>query len=278
MSSHSDFSIALVLNVSDLVHTAQEVIDVIEKASGQSKIFQIYHQTYPNDSSDPSLSVDVFKIRSKNVKLSAATFITASKKDSDVIQKCSCMFESKIVNIDTKGDFTDYLFMALCPSMCIIRSIAYAIENCKKGMEHADVDKQLKLTSKGENPVTYCVQGKSEFVDLKLSKDLSHFVCFPNGQARYKIQLPNIAFPTSKDNGEYLENSFKQIGNNHSNSTHSPQIGQALTTIFSTIGVIEKETPALQLSLSDASGEEEEDQTHLKVAPPTHYRSKTNGG
>lgn len=233
MDSKSDINFYQELNISDIKSIIDDVIRLIEEVSGQRPIFEHIY-TNPHQTTQKLLISNISK---QTMVASITVYIS---KHTSLVQKCTCFFENNDVELTSKGDLMDYLFLCLCPSMCIVRSIMYLIETCKHAMDPTGVDNQLRVSTKTSPTQTnICIYGKDNaFVELQLSSDLSHFVCFPNGD-REKRGIPFQPFLSIENTPYtwYLEKAFANQHNDNTNAVPCPQTLQAMGIIFSLIGV-----------------------------------------
>jgi hypothetical protein len=231
MDSKSDINISDVLNVSDIKSIIQDVVRLIGEVAGQRSIFEC---AYTN----PGKNIQKIKIINSSEQAEVASITAHINAHTHLVKKCTCFFENKVVELTSKGDMMDYLFLSLCPSMCIVRSIMYMIEICKYGMDPLKVDDQLRVDTKTNLTQTnICIYGKDDaFVELQLSRDLSHFVCFPNGKERGIPFKPFLSIENTA-HAWYLEKAFANQHSDNKNAVPCPQTLQAMEIIFNLIGV-----------------------------------------
>ena len=237
MNSESDFPISNHLLLSELRLTIDSVIMFIDNASGQNDSFEV------TETVQPLLKYQAIKfVIISRISQSNATLEAHYDKYSHVIANCSYLpLKSSMKNIElkTQGDLYDFLLITLCPSLCLLRSILYMIETCKKAIDPAEVDRQLhiSISSSDEDKtlpnLTFCVKGQNAFVDIRLSRDQSHLVCFLNGNLHEQTHLPSI-IPPSKKRG-YLEWAFDKSNDEH--KVPHPKTSEGMRIIFGLLGI-----------------------------------------
>ena len=265
MNSKADVNISQVLNVFDVKSIIHDVIRLIEEVSGQRKIFECTHTS-------PDSPIQSLRIVDSRKAKQVARITARVDQHTHLVQKCSCFFEKNVVELTSKGDLMDYLFLSLCPSMCIVRSIMYMIETCKYGMDPEKVDSQLRVETKTNSTQTNIfIYGKDNaFVELQLSSDLSHFVCFSKENKR-GISFPPFLSIENIPHTWYLEKAFANHNNDNKNAVPCPQTLQAMETIFNLIGVDYATKTHTQYSSrlsKKASDNQAEARTHAKEGTP----------
>jgi hypothetical protein len=236
MNSESDFPISNHLLLSELRLTIDSVITFIDNASGQNDSFEV------TETVQPLLKYQAIKfVIISRISQSNATLEAHYDKYSHVIANCSYLpLKSSMKNIElkTQGDLYDFLLITLCPSLCLLRSIMYMIETCKKAIDPAEVDRQLhiSISSSDEDKtlpnLTFCVKGQNAFVDIRLSRDQSHLVCFLNGNVHEQTHLPSIISPSKKG---YLEWAFDKSNDEH--KVPHPKTSEGMRIIFGLLGI-----------------------------------------
>jgi len=170
--------------------------------------------------------------------------------DDAPISVYTCIKKQTHTRISTVGDFLDYLFWSLCPSLCAIRSIMYMMESCKKAMNSENFDGNLvfsidKDKKKGEGEaagasdddydddddddddyyenqhISFFIYRGSDFVQIKIAPDLTHLICFPNGDLTQEIVLPQIHTTTvfSMQGGGHGEDDSSDGEDNNNDNT-----------------------------------------------------------
>ena len=254
MNSDIDFPISNHLLLSELRLTIDSVIMFIDNASGQSDSFHVVEsvKTLGHNSQMQTIKSMKFIIFSKtgsemvgggssssSSSLPKATLEAHYNLYSNVIISCSYISSKSISmnsELQTQGDLYDFLILTLCPSLCLIRSIMYMIETCKKGMDPKQVDKNLDISILNEEKtpnIIFCVKGQNAFVNIRLSKDQSHLVCFLNGNLENGVRLPSIS--SYDPEMSCLERAFDKT--EEKNRVPHPKTSEGMRIVFGLLGI-----------------------------------------
>jgi hypothetical protein len=261
MDSRSDVKISQVLNILDINSIIKDVTNFIEKVAGRREIFDF---TYTTEQTMQKKLI----ITNTTTKTQVASIMAYIDESTDLVKKCTCLFEENVVELTSKGDLIDYLFLSLCPSMCIVRSIMYLIEICKLGMDPKSLDNQLRVSTKAndQNPAqtNICIYGKgTAFVELQLSSDMSHFVCFPNGRKKGIPFQPFLSIENTPY-AWYLEKAFANQHTDNLNAVPCPQTLQAMEIIFNLIGV-EYAQATTSTTTTSTNSKQREKSSHMSL-------------
>jgi len=315
MNSESDYPISNHLLLSELRLTIDSVIMLIDNASGQSDSFEVVESNTVDEANSKMQATDAIKFmifskiensggselkatleteNSGGSELKAtletensggselkATLEVHYNRHSNMIKYCSYIISPQSTEIETQGELYDFLMIALCPSLCLIRSIMYLIETCKKGMDPKQVDKELSISILSEedtpNNILFCIKGRNAFLNIRLSSDQSHLTCFLNGNLDHRIQLPSIS--SHEKNFDSLEWGFE-------NKAPHSKTSEGMRIIFGLLGIDyvknilisyaiqQQQINSLKmerLHLSDASSSDGEEHHH-KRANNTHKK------
>jgi hypothetical protein len=250
MNSESDYPISNHLLLSELRLTIDNVIMLIDNASGQSDSFEVVESNTVDEANSKMKATDAIKfmIFSKTDSSSSssensggsklkATLEVHYNRQSNMIKYCSYIISPQSTEIETQGELYDFLMVALCPSLCLIRSIMYLIETCKKGMDPKQVDKELSISIQSDehtpNSIIFCIKGRYAFLNIRLSNDQSHLTCFLNGNLDHRIQLPSIS--SHEKNFDSLEWGFD--GTHHANRAPHSKTSEGMRIIFGLLGI-----------------------------------------
>lgn len=215
--------------LSDLKIIVDDILKIIECSSlGKDRQFKVLENNFSEDSSVDAYvmghqqqiywTISKLKVESGDNGDDQSAFlklIVEIGDSSDVIVKeCFCM-KQMLRKIHNVASLVDYIFWSFCPSLCAIRSMMYTVETCKKAVtttpnpaDYDDTDNKVAEFSiqkelhdgdyeeDEENcKIYFCIKNTSDgdsFIELKLSHDLSHMICFQNGNRENGILLPPI--------------------------------------------------------------------------------------
>jgi len=187
------------------------VVKIIENSSGKNKRFHIVETKNAGKKTETNL--EIFQISHSDglKKKRAHVKVIDGATAAEPFSVYTCMRATN-AKIKSTGDFLDYLFWSLCPSLCAIRSIMYMVESCKKaGNHHNDDSSQLFIFSidKDEEEgggiisedgdddddnehISFYIYLENNFLQIKIAPDLTHLICFPNGKKDKIIFLPQV--------------------------------------------------------------------------------------
>ena len=116
------------------------VVKIIENSSGKNKRFHIT-ETNAGREKKTETNLEIFQISHSDgsEKKRAHVKVIDGATAAEPLSVYTCM-QTTNAKIKSTGDFLDYLFWSLCPSLCAIRSIMYMVESCKKACNHNNGD------------------------------------------------------------------------------------------------------------------------------------------
>jgi len=117
------------------------VVKIIENSSGKNKRFHIVETKNAGRGKKTKTNLEIFQISHSDAseKKRAHVKIMDGATAAEPCLVYTCMRTTN-AKIKSTGDFLDYLFWSLCPSLCAIRSIMYMVESCKKAGNHHNGD------------------------------------------------------------------------------------------------------------------------------------------
>ena len=181
----------------------RDVVKIIENSSGKNKRFRIT-ETNAGRGKKTETNLEIFQISHSDglEKKKAHVKITDGATAAKPCSVYTCM-QTTNAKIKSTGDFLDYLFWSLCPSLCAIRSIMYMVESCKKAGNHNNGDSSHLFVfsidkdeeeggiisyndGSGDDDdnehISFYIYLENNFLQIKIAPDLTHLICFPNGK------------------------------------------------------------------------------------------------
>ncbi len=199
------------------------VVKIIENSSGKNKRFHIT-ETNAGKGKKTKTHLEIFQISHSDgsEKKKAHVKITDGATAAEPLSVYTCM-QTTNAKIKSTGDFLDYLFWSLCPSLCAIRSIMYMVESCKNAGNHNNddssqlfifsIDKDDDEEGGGDDDdddyydnehISFYIYLENNFLQIKITPDLTHLICFPNGKRDTDqiIILPQVHSTTEASSDE----------------------------------------------------------------------------